>query len=82
MATDWHNAQLADGHRSWTGRSVVSRATETALSRYVTAGTRQTRVSAMRFARVRARSGSSRAAVGAARRFIPSAGGIVGARLS
>lgn len=71
MATDWHNAQLADGHRSWTGRSVVSRATETALSRYVTAGTRQTRVSAMRIPGARITVGSIGARGVAARRDAP-----------
>jgi hypothetical protein len=34
--------------RSWTGRSAMSSATDSHLSRLVTAGTRMTRVSAMR----------------------------------
>lgn len=46
---------IAQGIRSWTGRSAMSRATETGLSRYATAGARQTRVSAMRAAARRPR---------------------------
>jgi hypothetical protein len=40
--------------RSWTGRSAVARATDSRLSRLATAGTRVTRVSAMRTLPVRA----------------------------
>ena len=40
--------------RSWTGRSAVARATDSHLSRLATAGTRVTRVSALRLMRVRA----------------------------
>jgi hypothetical protein len=40
--------------RSWTGRSAVAGATDSHLSRLATAGTRVTRVSAMRFLPVRA----------------------------
>jgi hypothetical protein len=40
--------------RSWTGRSAVARATDSRLSRLTTAGTRVTRVSAMRALPVRA----------------------------
>ena len=40
--------------RSWTGRSAVARATDSHLSRLAMAGTRVTRVSAMRLVRVRA----------------------------
>lgn len=59
MTDHGHHAQMTDGHRSWTGRSVVSRATETVLSRYITAGTRQTRVSAMRIPGTRFVAGST-----------------------
>lgn len=40
--------------RSWTGRSAVACATDSHLSRLATAGTRVTRVSALRLMRVRA----------------------------
>jgi hypothetical protein len=40
--------------RSWTGRAAVARATDSNLSRLATAGTRVTRVSAMRLPPVRA----------------------------
>jgi hypothetical protein len=40
--------------RSWTGRSAVARATDSHLSKLATAGTRVTRVSALRFMPVRA----------------------------
>ena len=40
--------------RSWTGRSAVACATDSHLSRLATAGTRVTRVSAMRIPTVRA----------------------------
>ena len=40
--------------RSWTGRSAVAGATDSHLSRLATAGTRVTRVSAMRLLPVRA----------------------------
>lgn len=39
--------------RSWTGRSAVAGATDSHLSRLTTAGTRVTRVSAMRLSSVR-----------------------------
>lgn len=49
----------------WTGRSALSIATETALSRFVTSGARCTRVSAMRAAAARAGGRApSRAATG------------------
>jgi hypothetical protein len=52
--------------RSWTGRSAVARATESHLSTLATAGTRVTRVSAMRSLPVRAgRLALSRATVAA-----------------
>lgn len=40
--------------RSWTGRSAVARATDSNLSRLATAGTRVTRVSALRLVPARA----------------------------
>ena len=39
---------IEESVRSWTGRSALSAATETALSHLMTSGTYQTRVSAMR----------------------------------
>ena len=41
------------GIRSWTGRSALSCATASAVSRYETAGTHRTRVSEMRLATAR-----------------------------
>ena len=48
------NSRLATGRvRSWTGRSAVAYATDSQLSTLATAGTRVTRVSAMRILPVR-----------------------------
>lgn len=49
--------------RSWTGRSAVARATDSNLSRLATAGTRVTRVSALRLARARADRSAPRGAI-------------------
>jgi hypothetical protein len=51
--------------RSWTGRAAVARATDSHVSTLATAGTRVTRVSAMRLLPVRAdRIAAQRASVG------------------
>lgn len=57
--------------RSWTGRSAVARATDSHLSRLTTAGTRVTRVSALRLAPARAGHSAAQGAMLAAGHATP-----------